>query len=611
MASNEEIAFEIYKNIRDKQNKQIELGTIKEEDVIELAESNFIEELHKTILFQTASIEGFKDLNPKLQVEIVNSTYSNIFDSINKVNDVKELVSSDGIRIPNEIIKASINTAIKINENDINQNKINPVDAAISVGAMAKLMQLETIEEKMEYFENLSEEEKEEVIGELIENNFGKEVGDRRKEVKEDLDLFKKSQSRKHMSKEKAEEIEEAMKREDPMFSIAEKLGLKDFDVTDINKGGQLLIIIDDIKRNFGDKKPSFEELLECISNRSRGMLSQDEINAMAEAISSRSEKNINEIFEVIGVESLEDDRRKCEIDFFKYKPIILNILKAAYPELENEIDLNKLIYVVRGAIKDGNIDHERLLSNFEIYFLKSKKIEPELDFESFDTTVDSIKNSISQLKNAIQGMKLPEDISVGPDSLITYGEAIKEDGTVDENVLEKLIEKNESRDAQQEKTIEIPITEFSEFFGTSFENGDVWEHTGIEKPVNKENSQLTDMDVRKGIEQGTLQQEEMIVATDAIRTAPGEQEEGLGVEILVEGQVEPDNKKQTLVGLTAFKGLISNGETKIAESDLEGELSDLDNAAKKFAKEQQGLVNSQPGVIIEEPEENSEDLTQ
>lgn len=215
MADNSSVAFQIYKTVEEKQKDLIKKNAIKPEEIQELSEESFINELQASVNFYTKNIRSNV---------IISEIYKELLKQVDRITDISQITTESGIKLPDEMIREGVKLAtertrqIEINDNDLENDNRN-------TDLIIEFNNIESLEEKIEFFENLSEDQKEEILEELYVNLFGEESAKEILDRKEGTQL-EKNEFFKMLTKEEQDRIKGTRATNNPLSDITEKLGV-------------------------------------------------------------------------------------------------------------------------------------------------------------------------------------------------------------------------------------------------------------------------------------------------------------------------------------------------------------------------------------------------
>lgn len=246
MADNSSIAFEIYTTIIGKQNNLIKNNMIKEEDIIDITENDFIYKLQQTVNGLTSDIS---DAN------IVAAVYTNILKKVDKADSFYEVFSKEDMEISSDIVRESINevrNSVVINSQEVK----NPVEEAVVAGVAAGILlqglnEAGDYESQLDYYNSLSEDKQKALSHAVYRETFGDEGAllmddhDRKTEMLEnDPDFSDVSQAVK-------EDARRTMDLYDPLKYIADELG---FSIESVNDRAKRTILTNYINQYVNNK---------------------------------------------------------------------------------------------------------------------------------------------------------------------------------------------------------------------------------------------------------------------------------------------------------------------------------------------------------------------
>ena len=241
MADNSSIAFEIYTTIIGKQNNLIKNNMIKEEDIIDITENDFIYKLQQTVNGLTADIS---DAN------IVAAVYTNILKKVDKADSFYEVFSKEDMEISSDIVRESINevrNSVVINSQEVK----NPVEEAVVAGVAAGIL-LQGLNEagdynnQLAYYNSLSEDEQKALSHAVYSETFGDEGAllmddhDRKTEMLENDPDFS------DLPEGVKEEARRTIDLYDPLKYMAEEL---EFSIDSINGRANRTILMNSINK--------------------------------------------------------------------------------------------------------------------------------------------------------------------------------------------------------------------------------------------------------------------------------------------------------------------------------------------------------------------------
>ncbi len=217
MADNSSIAFQIYKTIEEKQNELIKKNAIKPEDIQDLSEESFIRELQTSVNFYTKNISNNF---------IVSEIYEEILKQVDRISDISQITTSSGIKIPDEIIREGVKLAtektkledtdnyFENNNNDNNNNEL-----------ISQFNEIESLEEKINFYENLSDDEKKDIQRDVYSKLFGLDMAQTIIKQK-NLQPLEENNIFNGLSETEQDEVRKIRESNDPLKYICESLGI-------------------------------------------------------------------------------------------------------------------------------------------------------------------------------------------------------------------------------------------------------------------------------------------------------------------------------------------------------------------------------------------------
>lgn len=324
MADNSSIAFEIYTTIIGKQNNLIKNNMIKEEDIIDITENDFIYKLQQTVNGLTADIS---DAN------IVAAVYTNILKKVDKADSFYEVFSKEDMEISSDIVRESINevrNSVVINSQEVK----NPVEEAVVAGVAAGIL-LQGLNEagdyksQLDYYNSLSEKEQEALSYAVYSETFGDEGASLMAERDRKTKILDDDPDFSDLPEGVKEDARRTMDLYDPLKYIADELG---FSIESVNDRAKRTILTNYINQYVNNK----------IKNLN---MSEDEVSLLITEIAKVTGLDENEVQNII--ENLEK-KLKEDPDF-----------------LQNMTTLNKRLERNKALIRDNKEEIRRKLAEF------------------------------------------------------------------------------------------------------------------------------------------------------------------------------------------------------------------------------------------------------
>ena len=388
MADNSSKAYEIYRFIQDMQKEQIKNKTIKPEDVIKISENDFIKELQDTVNFYTKGTTNTR---------IIDDVYSNISTMIKNVSSIDEIISGKDIKIPVEVIAKSVDMAIQKNElNVLHANEeIKYTQTAIII---AQFEALKSPEEKIKFFESLSQKDKEDLARKVIGKKFG-EYGDVISDAIIRLDEIKDEDINKGWTED---DIEISNKVNKDFNDIVDELG-KTYRIPNIKElsFAEIAVLID-ISNRIQDPNSNIEDIIEMHGDFLRKTYGAD--LTPSELIKRLSGKLSPESKEKINKKNNNINKRRQIIS--ERKEYIQEFLKTVLPERVvdslTEADYNRIFLTAMN--EKGEFSSRDFVSNLRALQQKKPKDDPFWgDEEQFNSSLDNIRSNKDKLQESFE----------------------------------------------------------------------------------------------------------------------------------------------------------------------------------------------------------------
>lgn len=339
MADNSSIAFEIYTTIIGKQNNLIKNNMIKEEDIIDITENDFIYKLQQTVNGLTADIS---DAN------IVAAVYTNILKKVDKADSFYEVFSKEDMEISSDIVRESINevrNSVVINSQEVK----NPVEEAVVAGVAAGILlqglnEAGDYESQLDYYNSLSEDEQKALSYAVYSEVFGDEGASLMAERDRKTEILDGDPDFSDLPEGVKEEARRTMDLYDPLTYIADELG---FSIESVNDRAKRTILTNYINQYVNNK----------IENLN---MSEDQVNILITEIAKVTGLGENEVQNM-----LENLEKKLKED-----PDFLQNMTKLKERLERNRDLIEgNLEVIRRKLTELSSDGH-IPTNDEIYDL-------------------------------------------------------------------------------------------------------------------------------------------------------------------------------------------------------------------------------------------------
>lgn len=285
MADNSSIAFEIYTTIMGKQNNLIKNNMIKEEDIIDITENDFIYKLQQTVNGLTADIS---DAN------IVAAVYTNILKKVDKADSFNDVFSKEDMEISSDIVRESINDA----RNSVvttRQEVKNPIEEAVVAGIATEVL-LQGLNEAVDYdsqlayYNSLSEDEQKALSYAVYRETFGEDGASLMADYDAKTEILDSDSDFSGVSETVKEDAKRTMDLYDPLTYMAEELG---FSIDSINGRANRTILLNSIDRyieNAVSNKRTEANYIEQLKSEITKILglSDEEVKALFERIDTK-----------------------------------------------------------------------------------------------------------------------------------------------------------------------------------------------------------------------------------------------------------------------------------------------------------------------------------
>lgn len=245
MSSNQDIAYRIFKRLKELQEEQIINNSIKESDIIDFSEESFIEELNINVSQYISKIGD---------TSVIDEVYKNILVQTNKAQSINEFFSEKGISIPEKMIKDAVENVTKNQQSNSVKREDSLLENVVEQNLFNNFMKIDSIDKKMEYYQALNEEEKREVRSELYSQIFGKEISEQIINIETILTDIQNSNVYESLSEDRKEQLSIDLSLYNPMKYVLEELGLPDDYLQKPNDIVELSTALSHIsKGSFGD----------------------------------------------------------------------------------------------------------------------------------------------------------------------------------------------------------------------------------------------------------------------------------------------------------------------------------------------------------------------
>ncbi len=388
MADNSSKAYEIYRFIQDMQKEQIKNKTIKPEDAIKISENDFIKELQDTVNFYTKGTT-----NPR----IIDDVYSNISTMIKNANSIDEIISGKDIKIPVEVIAKSVDMAVQKNEHNVVNVKEEIKDTQTAI-LITQFEALKLPEEKIKFFESLSQKDKEDLARKVIGKKFG-EYGDVISDAIIRLDEIKDEDINKGWTED---DIEISNKVNKDFNDIVDELG-KTYRIPNIKElsFAEIAVLID-ISNRIQDPNSNIEDIIEMHGDFLRKTYGAD--LTPSELIKRLSGKLSPESKEKINKKNNNINKRRQIIS--ERKEYIQEFLKTVLPEhivdSLTEADYNRIFLTAMN--EKGEFSSRDFVANLRALQQNKSKDDPFWgDEEQFNSSLDNIRSNKDKLQESFE----------------------------------------------------------------------------------------------------------------------------------------------------------------------------------------------------------------
>ena len=432
MADNLDFAYQIYRTIVKLQNKQIKDRTIKEADIIDISEGDFIRELQQDILNHT---KGVADNN------LIAEVYKGILKKASSIRDINEITVASKIKLPESLIKETVRDVVSNRENvkprDMNDNKLGDnlrrPDNNSEI-LVYTILNMSTLDDRMSFYKSLSDDEKDTVCHELAKETFGETFAlamTKFFETKDDDDLnSQKEQKGENVFTEEEREI---------FFEPFNNIGIK---IDDITSKEDMFIIIN-ILHSIKDFK-SLEMIKLYLKTQTLGGKKLEELLSEKYNI-----ENIEEFSKNCFLELDRDSKIKQVNELTQKRMEMINfgvgrLLEFISSQLGEKFalnltndDINK-IFLMTIDPETGEIDPQKATDAMKTYVIE-KNIE-EFDERSFFSGINENRSMLSHAKqlysdanvvyndtdgidNPYAGLEFDMSLALGPDVKIADDE--------------------------------------------------------------------------------------------------------------------------------------------------------------------------------------------
>ena len=347
MADNYSIAFQIYKTIEEKQNELIKKNAIKPEDIQELSEESFIKELQASVNFHTKNIS---------KKSVISEIYKEILKQVDRISDISQITTSSGIKLPDEMIREGVKLATE-------RTKIENVDNNLEINNnfISQFNVIESLDEKISFYESLSDNEKEAIRKDVYTDLFGEETADKLLSQETDSPC-EKSEHYNELEPENQEGVKEIVNSNNIVTYIMKNLGIN-VDKMHINLDmAEMGFVISRLKHSM-DKNSRIDE------NASKEVL-RVLIRKM-----NFSEEKAREVIRYFEEKYKEDPKFYADIsEFKKHRVDTMQSYNSLEEKIKDFLQQKGIPYneavrdtFCRSFDKDGKLNIDAVIVNFEL----------------------------------------------------------------------------------------------------------------------------------------------------------------------------------------------------------------------------------------------------
>lgn len=352
MADNSSIAFQIYQSIEDKQKELIKKNAIKPEEIQELSEESFIEELQASVNFHTKNIRNNA---------VISEIYKEILKQVDKITDISQITTKSGIKLPEGIILESVKLATERTKIEIKDNNLENDNSDNNF--ITQFNNIENLEEKINFYKSLSEDEKEAIRKDIYTELFGKETAD---EIlsQEKQPSCENSEFFKELGTEEQKDVREVINSNNITTYIMEKLGLDtnsfDFKLDMFSMGIVISRLKSSMEKHSKIDEKSFSDILDILTKE----MNFSEEKARDLIMNFEEQYKINPNF-YADVSKFQEHKKEARNAFSKYETPI----KEFFAKKNIPYDKKTIGAFYKSFNKDGNLNINAFIVNLELLY--------------------------------------------------------------------------------------------------------------------------------------------------------------------------------------------------------------------------------------------------